>query len=75
MSVKVEVTIKEIPTACSKCQFYSLTRYRCHNEMGDESKCSLGYMTGDMRDVNMYTDRNREKRYFNCRIEDNILID
>jgi hypothetical protein len=42
---------------------------------GDESKCSLGYMTGDMRDVNMYTDRNREKRYFNCRIEDNILID
>jgi hypothetical protein len=31
-------------------------------------------MTGDMRDVNM-ADRNREKRYFNCRIEDNILID
>jgi hypothetical protein len=25
MSVRVEITIKEIPTACSKCQFYSLT--------------------------------------------------
>lgn len=41
----------KIPASCSKCKHYSTREYRCHNEIGLESCCDLGYMKGyDMRD-------------------------
>ena len=49
---------EEIPDTCSKCKYYSVRPYRCHNERGDESHCSLGSMNGeDMRDILFYDSR------------------
>ena len=75
MSIRVEIELKEIPTACSKCPFYSNREYRCHNERGTEARCSLGYMHGDMRDLNFYSDRYREEKYSGCMLEFNVIND
>lgn len=72
MSVRVEIELKELPTACSKCPFYSNRPYTCHNERGTEAHCSLGYMHGDMRDLDFKSAKYKEEKYSGCRLEFNI---
>jgi hypothetical protein len=68
MSVTVAVTLKELPTKCGECKFYSEGTYTCHNERGKEPHCALGYMNGDMRDQSY-----KDSLYFDCRLKDNII--
>jgi len=69
--MKIEIEIKKIPNACNKCQFLSVTPYRVHSEIGDESSCHLGFMDGyDMRDINYRSGGYyKGKRHPNCQIE------
>ena len=71
--MKIVIEIEEIPTSCSTCPFYTNVPYRCHNEIGNQAYCYLGYMHEDMRDVDFYTPRLKTERYSNCQLEDNIL--
>jgi len=73
--MKVLIDLKEIPTTCSGCPFYSNVPYTCHSERGTEAHCSLGYMHGDMRDVDFNSLSRRDKRYSDCQIENNIIKD
>lgn len=73
--VRVEIELKELPKACSKCPFYSNRNYTCHNERGTEAHCALGYMTGDMRDVNFNSPRYENERYSGCRLKFNVIPD
>jgi len=72
MSVTVAIQLKEIPKSCDECKFYSNVPYRVHNESGTEAHCDLGYMNGDMRDVNFRTTHKGEL-YSGCRIKDNVI--
>lgn len=55
-------TEKILPTSCSECKHYKTREYRCHNEVGLESCCDLGYMQGyDMRDQDIWLKRSRFK--------------
>ena len=72
--ISVEIKIKEIPKTCRECRFYRNDDYRCHNEIGTEAHCLLGYMSGkDMRDIDFKSERRKNERFSGCRIEDNIL--
>lgn len=48
-NIKVSIEIEK-PRRCGECPFFSYQEYRCHNEWGYESCCSLGFMNDDMRD-------------------------
>lgn len=51
-------------TSCSQCPHYSCVPYRCHNEVGYQTRCALGYMDGeDTRDWNY---RLSKKIYEGC---------
>lgn len=69
--IKIKEEIKEeAPDTCGKCKYYSVTPYRCHNEVGNESHCSLGSMNGeDMRDRLFY-----DSRYSGCALVKPKLI-
>lgn len=50
----------KIPASCSECKHYSTREYRCHNEVGLESCCDLGFMNGhDMRDQDIWLKQGR----------------
>ena len=69
MSVQVAITLKQLPTKCGECPFYSEPEYRCHSERGNEARCGLGYMRGeDMRDSSY-----KEKLYPRCQLKDNVI--
>lgn len=60
---EVNINIK-IPITCGECPFYSEQEYRCHNEIGNEAHCGMGYMKGkDMRDKSFMG-----SRYIYCRL-------
>lgn len=61
MKVVVEM---EKPRICGECRFYSERNYRCHNEIGIEAHCGMGYMHGDMRDKSY-----RSRLYDGCRLD------
>lgn len=48
-NIKVSIEIEK-PRRCGECPFFSYQEYRCHNEWGYESCCSLGFMNDDMRE-------------------------
>jgi len=75
MSVQIALTLKEIPKSCDKCPFYSELRYRCHNEVGYEARCALGYMTGDMRDISFREGRHAGELYSGCQLSNNLITD
>lgn len=68
MSVTVAITLKEIPTKCGDCKFYSEHEYQCHSERGTAPSCLLGFMTGDLRDHSY-----RDSLYKGCKIKDNLI--
>lgn len=54
----------KLPKSCSECKHYSTREYRCHNEVGLESRCALGYMSGyDMRDQDIWL---KDSRFDGC---------
>lgn len=61
----------EIPETCGDCIFYRRNQYQCHNEIGWEATCHMGYMEGkDMREA-----RYGKKKFEGCRLhEKNQLI-
>lgn len=68
MKKKTLYGVTEIPKNCKECPAFSQTPYSCHNERGMEAHCSLGFMTGDMRDFSGRT------RYEGCRIETEVEL-
>lgn len=74
--VRIEIKLKELPTACSKCPFYTEVSYHCHDERGNEAVCALGYMDScDMRDVSFLSKGLKDKIFVGCGLRDNIITD
>ena len=49
-NIKVSIEIEK-PRRCGECPFFSYQEYRCHNEWGYESCCSLGSVSYTHLDV------------------------
>lgn len=63
--IKQLTILGEPPETCKECPYYNINSYRCHNEVGEESTCSIGSMQGeDMRD----------KLYINSRYPGCLLV-
>lgn len=75
MGVRIAIELKELPKSCGKCPFYSNRPYTCHNERGTEAHCSLGFMHGDMRDVDFKSPRFETAIYGGCMLEFNVIND
>jgi len=62
----------EIPNTCGECIFYTIVRYKVHNEEGWEARCNMGYMKNeDMRDRKL-----GKLKYPGCKLdEENQIIE